>query len=486
MMDPKQQRTSADLREFSKRIGDAAARANKRRPSKGASQQETAAVAKPSESDAELDVALEELRVADEELRHQNEELAHSRDAIDRERAKYLELFEFAPDPYLLTDSAGVIHEANYASTQLLGVAHDFLVGKPLLTYFEEPARRSFRQQLDRLCGMERLDDWEVTLKPRSGESRPISVSIGRVAGKDNATRGYRWILRDISQRKHAEDALRQANRELEMRVAARTTQLATANQLKDELLVAERKAREQAEVSNRVKSEFLALLSHEFRTPLQAIFGYTELLERELHGPLTDSQRRDLQRIQQSQQHLLGLINTILEYAKLDSGQPIDISIGPVAMDEALSPMEALIGASLETKKLRFVYECTDPSVTAHADPAKVRQIVLNLLANAIKFTESGGQISLGCDVADGQVEVWVRDTGRGIPKDKLEAIFEPFVQLRVQGALSVGTGLGLAISRRLAAAMGGVLTANSSFGQGSTFTLRLPRHISERSFRD
>ncbi|HST08274.1 MAG TPA: ATP-binding protein, partial [Gemmatimonadaceae bacterium] len=431
-------------------------------------------------------VALEELSVADEELRHQNEELARSRDEIDRERAKYLELFEFAPDPYLVTDSAGVIREANHAATHLFGVAHDFLVGKPLLTYFEEPARRGFRQQLDRLCGVDRLDDWEITLKPRNGETRPISVSIARVTGKDKAIRGYRWILRDIAQRKHAEDALRQANRELEMRVAARTTQLAAANQLKDELLVAERKAREQAEVSNRVKSEFLALLSHEFRTPLQAIFGYTELLERELHGPLTDSQRRDLQRIQQSEQHLLGLINTILEYAKLDSAQPIEISTGPIAMNEALSPMEALVGPSLETKKLRYVYEVTDQSVTAYADAAKVRQIVLNLLANAIKFTEPGGQIALGCAVIDGQVEVWVRDTGRGIPMDKLEAIFEPFVQLRVQGAMSAGTGLGLAISRRLALAMGGVLTAASTVGEGSVFTLRLPRYTPGRYPRE
>ncbi|HXQ76880.1 MAG TPA: hypothetical protein VN797_01670, partial [Gemmatimonadaceae bacterium] len=113
MMDPKPQPTTADLREFSKRIGDAAARAKKRRPSKETNRAAGATVATPSESDLELDVALEELNVADEELRHQNEELARSRDEIDRERAKYLELFEFAPDPYLVTDSTGVIHEAN-------------------------------------------------------------------------------------------------------------------------------------------------------------------------------------------------------------------------------------------------------------------------------------------------------------------------------------------------------------------------------------
>ncbi|HEY1951588.1 MAG TPA: ATP-binding protein [Gemmatimonadaceae bacterium] len=422
------------------------------------------------------------MKVADEELRQQNEELARSRDEIERERQKYLDLFDFAPDPYIVTDRAGIIREANHACAQLLGVERDFLIGKPLFNYFEEPARRAYRQQLDRLCGAERLDDWELEVKPRNRDGLPVSVSLARLTGKDNATCGHRWILRDISRRKAAEESLRQANRELEIRVAGRTGQLAAANQLKDELLVAERKAREQAEVSNRVKSDFLALLSHEFRTPLQAIFGYTELLEREIHGPLTDTQKRDLLRIQQSQQHLLGLINTILEFAKLDSGQAIDISLGPVAIDEALSPMEGLIGSSLETRKLGFQYECTDPNITAYADPAKVRQIILNLLANAIKFTEPGGMITLGCAVSGDRIEISVRDTGRGIPRDKLEAIFEPFVQLRYQGATPNGTGLGLAISRRLAAAMGGVLTVSSVAGEGSVFTLRLRRYESGR----
>lgn len=118
---------------------------------------------------------------------------------------------------------------------------------------------------------------------------------------------------------------LREANRDLELRVASRTAQLAAANRLKDELLASERKAREEAEKSNRVKSEFLALLSHEFRTPLQAVFGYTELLEAEIHGGLNESQRRYVHRIKQSQQQLLGLIDTILEHTKLEGGQQIE-----------------------------------------------------------------------------------------------------------------------------------------------------------------
>jgi signal transduction histidine kinase len=324
---------------------------------------------------------------------------------------------------------------------------------------------------------VDRIDDWEIGLVPRNAEAVAVSVSVGRVAGRDKSISGYRWILRDITKRKQAEDAVRQLNRELEGRVASRTTQLAAANRIKDDLLLSERKAREAAEISNRVKSEFLSLLSHEFRTPLQAIFGYTELLEREIHGPINDAQRRDLDRVRQSQQHLLGLINTILEFAKLESGQPIDVAFEPVSMQQALAPMEAMIGPMLETKNLTYDYSCTDSSVVAYAEPAKVQQIVLNLLSNAVKFTPPGGHVAVHCAMLPDAVEVRVSDTGPGIPPEKLESVFEPFVQLKQSGTTSNGTGLGLPISRRLATAMGGSLSVTSEFGHGSIFTLRLQR---------
>ena len=479
MMDPRQEEQTADIREFSRRVREAATRFDQRRARASSPESQAAhpIPAPATESEVDLLSAIEELNVADEELRQQNEELARSRDDLQRERQKYFELFDFAPDAYLVTDAQGTIREANVAASHLLGVPAQFLIGKPLPTYFEQNAKRSYRQQLDRLCGVERIDDWEIELLPRNGSPMAASVSIGRISKKDDSTLGYRWILRDITKRKQAEDGVRELNRELELRVISRTTQLAAANQIKDELLVSERRAREQAETSNRVKSDFLALLSHEFRTPLQAIFGYTELLEREIHGPLNDHQRRHLQRIQQSQQHLLGLINTILEFAKLESGNPVDVSLGPVVISECLSSIEGLIEPSLEMKALTYEYKCPDASVVAYGDAAKLQQIVLNLLANAVKFTPIGGRITLECGQAEDLVEVKVRDTGPGIPPDKLETIFEPFVQLKTKGTVANGTGLGLPISRRLAAAMGGSLTAESTDG-GATFLLRLQRH--------
>ena len=268
---------------------------------------------------------------------------------------------------------------------------------------------------------------------------------------------------------------LRELNRDLELRLASRTTQLTATNRIKGELLARERKAREEAEMSNLVKSDFLALLSHEFRTPLQAVFGYTELLDTDIHGTLNESQRLYVRRIKQSQQHLLGLINTILEFAKLESGQQIEVTLRHSPMHEILQFMESLVAPQLAARELAYAYRSVDESIAAYADVTKVQQIILNLLSNAIKFTKPGGSITLECAREPDMVVLRVHDTGCGIPADQLEAVFEPFVQLKTGGMVSSGTGLGLSISRRLAQAMGGSLSVVSELGKGSTFTLRL-----------
>ena len=476
MMDPGRHPTSADLRDFSRRVRDATQR-QARRNATDAGGPATDAGAQPIDASDRMELLslLEELRVADEELRIQNEELATSQRLLDKERRKYQELFDLAPDAYLLTDLNGVIREANVAAAHLLGVDQEFLIGKSIQFFLEESGRSKYRQQLDQLCATDRLDEWEAWMTPRGGKRVPVSITLSRSKGKDEAATTYRWILRDITRRKAAEDSLRELNRDLELRVSSRTAQLAAANLRKDQLIFAERKAREEAEVANRVKSEFLALLSHEIRTPLQAIYGYTELLEREIHGPLNEVQQRYLKRIQQSQQHLLGLITTILDFARLDSGRGLDLELVPVVVNDVLSKMEGFIGAQLETKNIGFTYTCEDPSVTALADAVRLEQIVLNLLSNAIKFTPAGGSITLEAAGATGRVDIRVIDTGIGIPADKLDVIFEPFVQLRSTDSSQTGTGLGLPISRRLATAMGGELNVTSVKGHGSTFTVTL-----------
>jgi PAS domain S-box-containing protein len=440
MMDPAQQPTNADTRNFPRKVQEAPLR--------------------------------ERLRVAEERLREQTRDLEESRETIAGERARYRELFDFGSDAYLITDVAGNIREANSAAGRMLGVEPKFLSGKSLPSFLGAEGRKAYRHQLDRLCDFGHLDDWEIHVHPRNAEPIPVSISIAR----GRATDETRWILRDISRRRKAESDLLELNRELEHRIAARTIQLAEATRAKDALLFAERKAREEAEGANRVKADFLALLSHEFRTPLQAIFGYTELLERQIHGPLNETQLRDLHRIQQSQQHLLGLITTILDFARLESTKDIQMHLDATVIDDVLCRMEGFIGSQLESRGLAYSYHCSDKRITAFADPAKLQQIVLNLLANAIKFTPREGRISLECVQDSASVVVRVTDTGIGIPADKLETIFQPFVQIRTFASRTEGTGLGLSISRKLATVMGGMLTVRSVEGEGSTFTLTLP----------
>ena len=241
-------------------------------------------------------------------------------------------------------------------------------------------------------------------------------------------------------------------------------------------LFDAEHAARQEAEAANRGKSEFLAVMSHELRTPLNAIGGYAELLELGIRGPITSAQRADLGRIQQSQRHLLGLINQVLNYARVETGA-LEYDIGEVVAAEALAAAEALVVPQVRAKGITYVLGGCDPALRIRADREKLQQILLNLLTNAIKFTDAGGELRVACARAGEMVEMSVTDTGIGIAADKLARVFEPFVQVDQRLTRPhEGVGLGLAISRDLARAMDGDLTAESALGVGSTFRLRLP----------
>ena len=252
----------------------------------------------------------------------------------------------------------------------------------------------------------------------------------------------------------------------------------------RERLLARERAARAEADAArvaaehaNDVKAQFLAAMSHELRTPLNAIGGYVDLLELGIRGPVNAVQREDLERIRRNQRHLLGLINNVLNFAKIEAGH-VEFHIAATRLHDVLEGMYSLVAPQVHARGLTYHYEACSPSIIVHADMEKVQQVLLNLLSNAIKFTESGGSVRLECRATDTRAVVRVIDTGLGIPPEKLEAIFQPFVQVDQnftrQGQ---GTGLGLSISRELARAMGGDITVESVLGEGAIFTLHLPR---------
>jgi PAS domain S-box-containing protein len=287
----------------------------------------------------------------------------------------------------------------------------------------------------------------------------------------DNA-RLYTETEESRVQLEHQTAELEEAQAEMEMA----HDELQRANEdLAERTRDAER-AREAADEANAAKSAFLATMSHELRTPLNAIAGYTQLIDMGIHGPVSDAQREALDKIHRNQTHLLGLINDVLNFAKIEAGQ-VQYEVDDVPLNATLAAVEALVEPQLRAKDLRYRYGGGDPFVTVRADRERMEQIVLNLLSNAVKFTDGGGEVELTWEVLDGAARIHVCDTGRGIPRDKLDAIFEPFVQVDPALTRSAeGTGLGLAISRDLARAMKGDLTARSTPGKGSVFTLTLP----------
>ena len=267
------------------------------------------------------------------------------------------------------------------------------------------------------------------------------------------------------------------------VRVATLTTVIRSAQRARQrqldvrDLVESERALRMQAEEANSAKSKFLATMSHELRTPLNAIAGYTQLLTLGVRGALTPEQHEDLERIDRSQRHLLSLINDILNFAKIEAGH-VPIENVEVHLFDVLKGLEEFVEPQLREKHVEFSMRNEAVGILARGDPDKVRQILINLLSNSIKFTPEGGHIDIVCTASDTMVCIAITDDGIGIPEDKLDAIFEPFVQVgREFSTPQGGTGLGLAISRDLARRMGGDIEVESEFGKGSTFTLTLAR---------
>ena len=235
-------------------------------------------------------------------------------------------------------------------------------------------------------------------------------------------------------------------------------------------------KARENAEGANRAKSGFLAVVSHELRTPLNAIMGYVELLLLELNGPLTEGQRGILDRIRQSQRHLLALIEDILGFAQVEAGR-LSFTLQPVVVRDTLDAIEPILAHESDKKGITLSLDHTDPGLVAYADPDKLRQIVLNLVTNSIKFTPEGGSIAVTASHASDNVIIKVSDSGIGISSENLKHVFDPFFQVDQGGTRRYpGVGLGLSIVRDAALAMNGDVDIESELGTGTTVSIRLP----------
>lgn len=296
-------------------------------------------------------------------------------------------------------------------------------------------------------------------------------------------------LNREIAQRQKAEETIRKMNLELEEKIKERTFELQKSqdslislledvNKKSEELKQTTKElivSKERAEESDRLKSAFLATMSHELRTPLNSILGFTGLILDGLSGPINDEQKKQLNMVHNSSKHLLSLIQDILDVSKIESGQ-LKVNITSFDMHKSIQTAVHTLTPLAQGKGVALHMEVEPPEIEIHSDQRRVEQIILNLLGNAIKFTEKG-EVKVECHVSGGQVITRIMDTGIGIKPEHMDRLFKPFIQL--DDGLSrryEGTGLGLSICKKLVEMLGGSISARSDYGKGSVFTFTLP----------
>lgn len=395
-----------------------------------------------------LSNALEELRVAEEELCEQNEELFQARYELEIQQRRYQDLFEFAPDAYLITDKNGIIQEANRAAAELFKVNQKYLIRKPLVSFVHLDQQRTFRSLLLQLLSVDRVQEWEMSFVDYKYQQFEVALTVVAVKEAEE-TCMLRWIVRDITARKQVEEQLRQIQHQNLALVEA-----------------------------DRLKQQFIATISHELRTPLTAILGFSNLLLRQFHQQFPPHQFQLIERIFENGRHLLALIEDVLDFSKLKS-QQIELQREAFDLIELVTSTIAELRSLAERKNITLDFQSTMSNLTIVNDRSRVKQILVNLISNAIKFTEVG---SVSVQVRSGRWQsaaLVVQDTGIGIAEADLNAIFQEFRQVNQTSTRQHGgTGLGLAITKALVQLMNGEISVQSQLEVGSTFTVELPTH--------
>ena len=352
-------------------------------------------------------------------------------------------LIESHIDALMTTDPLGIITDVNRQMEALTGCTRDELIGAPFKNYFTDPERAEAGIKL--VLGEKKVTNYELTAHARDGRETVVSYNATTFYDRDRKLQGVFAAARDITERKHFELELQRSNVALEG-------------------------ARLVAEKASLAKSDFLSSMSHELRSPLNAILGFAQLMESASPAPTTAQSGRIAQ-ILQAGWHLLRLINEILDLAVIESGQVL-LSREAVSLAEVMSECRSMMEPQAQQRGIHMTFPRFDNPIFVQADMTRLKQVVINLLSNAIKYNKEAGTVIVECTVSSPErIRISVRDSGVGLSPEKLAQLFQPFNRLGQESGGVAGTGIGLVVTKRLAELMEGVLGVESTPGAGSLF---------------
>ncbi|MFP5273278.1 ATP-binding protein [Coleofasciculus sp.] len=381
-------------------------------------------------------------------MQERNQELAAAHQATEDERQRYQELFEFAPDGYVITTASGIIQDANHAAATLLNIEQRRLIGKPLGVFVASTSKSTFLTQLNRLTHLSSADfpktllyrDWELFLQPRQSEPFPAEISISAVLNPQSEIVGLRWLIRDMSYRHQVESLRRELEAEKEL---------------------------------SELKSRFIQTVSHEFRTPLNMIYVSAQLLARSHDGLSEDKCNQLIKRTDKAVRRITKILDDVLVFSKASADK---LELSPTLIDieqfcqSVVEDYQVLAGSG---KTIHF--NCQRKNHSVCLDEKLLYQILGNLLSNAINYSLPDSTIELSLTYEGNNVCFRMQDQGIGIPREDLSHLFDPFHRARNVSNLP-GTGLGLSIVQKAVELHGGTIKVESEVDVGTTFTVTLP----------
>jgi PAS domain S-box-containing protein len=356
-------------------------------------------------------------------------------------------LIESNIDALMTTDASGIITDVNKQMEALTGCTRDELIGAPFKNYFTDPERAEMAIKL--VLSEKKVTDYELTARTRDGKKTDVSYNATTFYDRDRTLQGVFAAARDVTERKRNEQALQETNVELES-------------------------AKSAAEKANLAKSNFLSSMSHELRSPLNAILGFAQLMESDSVPP-TSSQKESISQILHAGWYLLELINEILDLAMIESGR-LSLSLEPVLLADVMLECRAMIEPQAQRRGITMTFPLFDLPNFVIADRTRLKQVFINLLSNAIKYNREHGTVEVKYNATSPErIRVSFLDTGMGLPAEKLAQLFQSFNRLGQEASSEEGTGIGLVVSKRLVELMGGLIGAESIVGMGSVFWIEL-----------